>query len=72
MNDQHLNTPIEGEDKKGAVCLSLGAIMFILGALDCALAWRGSFEVSSFYVAFLAGGVSLYCVGMVRAAGDSD
>ena len=73
MNDQHLNTPMEGgDDKKGAVCTSFGMILVILGALDCALAWRGSFEVSNFAVALLVGGVSLYCIGAVRAGNDPD
>lgn len=73
MNDQHLNAPVQEEsDKKGAVCMSMGAILFILGALDCVLAWRGAFDVSNFYIAFLVMGASLYSIGMVRAAKDSD
>jgi len=73
LNEQQMNASLDEEDsKKGAVCKSLGVILVILGALDCALAWRGGFEVSNFYAALLASGIFLYCIGAVRAANDPD
>ncbi|VAX11299.1 hypothetical protein MNBD_GAMMA26-880 [hydrothermal vent metagenome] len=73
MIDENIDTTREEEnDKKGAVCTSFGMILIILGALDCVLAWRGSFEVTSFYVFLLVAGIALYCIGSARAANDSD
>ncbi len=57
---------VDGEDNKGVIPKVLGVILIILGALDCALAWRGGFAVTNFYVLLLVLGIFFYCIGAVR------
>ena len=45
-----------------------GVIMIILGAMNCMLAWRGSFHLSEFYLALIGLGLALYCFGAIRAS----
>jgi len=47
-----------------------GVIMIILGAMNCMLAWRGSFQVSEFYVILIGLGLTLFCFGAIKATSE--
>jgi hypothetical protein len=50
---------------KGIVSKIFGAIMVMLGAMDCMLAWRGSFQISEFYIVLIGLGLALFCFGTI-------
>ncbi len=52
---------------RGVVPRVFGVIMIILGSMNCMLAWRGSFEISLFYLVLIGFGLFLFCFGAVRA-----
>ena len=52
----------------GVLAKIFGAIMIILGSMNCMLAWRGSFQVNSFYLALILLGLALFCFGAIKAS----
>lgn len=56
--------------KAGLLPRLFGVIMIILGAMNCMLAWRGSFPVSEFYVLLIGLGITLFCFGAIKATSE--
>ncbi len=51
---------------KGVKTRLLGVVLIIVGFMDSMLAWRGGFQVNSFYTLLIASGVLIYCIGAIR------
>ena len=56
----------------GVVAKIFGAIMIILGSMNCMLAWRGSFQSSDFFVLLIVGGIALFCFGAIKTSLEKD
>jgi hypothetical protein len=56
-----LNAETSKINNRGAVIKLFGVILIILGGLNSMLAWRGGFEVISFYTILIATG-ALFCL----------
>lgn len=56
----------------GVVAKIFGAIMVILGSMNCMLAWRGSFQISEFFVLLIVAGIALFCYGAIRTSPEED
>ncbi len=55
--------------RRGVKTKILGVCLVFLGLMDSMLSWRGGFEVTGLYVAFILAGLALIAVGAIRQRG---
>ncbi len=51
---------------RGLVARIFGAVLVIVGFMDCMLAWRGGFQINLLFVILIVSGILVFTVGAIQ------